>query len=116
MIKGFTTSIKEIEQGMIVYLSGELDANSAIAADQVLENAIASGIHSLLLDCDQLQYISSAGLGVLLATYQSCKQKNIEFILYNLKPKIWNVLEIVGLHNILTIKDTEQEALLYLSN
>jgi anti-sigma B factor antagonist len=110
-MRGFTAEISDIEGGVIVHLSGELDAGSSVIADNAIEESIGSGIKTLLIDCTELSYISSAGLGVLLSSYQACRQADISFILYALNAKIQNVFEIVGLHNVMTITDTKEEAI-----
>ncbi|WP_242928791.1 STAS domain-containing protein [Pontibacter vulgaris] len=110
-MRGFTADITDIEEGVIVHLAGELDAGSSVVADTAIEESIAAGVKKLLIDCTELSYISSAGLGVLLAAYQACRQANITFILYALNAKIQNVFEIVGLHNVMTITDTKEQAL-----
>ncbi len=110
-MRGFTADISDIEGGVIIHLTGELDAGSSVVADHAIEESIAAGIKTLLIDCTELSYISSAGLGVLLSAYQACRRDNISFILYALNPKIQNVFEIVGLHNVMTITGTREEAI-----
>lgn len=95
----------------IIKIMGELDASSSVAADQAIEDAICQSPEIIIIDCSELIYVSSAGLGVFLAAYQACQQKNIAFIFVGVQAKIRNIFSILGLDKVLTISDTVQDAL-----
>ncbi|MFD2247369.1 STAS domain-containing protein [Pontibacter ruber] len=109
-MKAFAVSTTHHEEGIVLQFEGELDASSCILADQALEEAIALTTKSLLLDCTRLHYISSAGLGVLLAAFQACSLKSMDFILFGMTPKIKNVFEILGLERIIKTAGSLEEA------
>ena len=109
-MKAFTVRTTPSDDAIILHFTGELDASSCVIADQALEEAISLTTKSLLVDCTLLHYISSAGLGVLLAAFQACNLKNIDFILYGMSPKIRNVFEILGLERIIKTADSLEEA------
>jgi anti-sigma B factor antagonist len=93
-----------------IALDGELDASSAIAFDAVLQEAVETGHHHLLIDCQRLTYISSAGLGVFMSHVQEFEEKKIQMIIFGLTTKVLNVFQILGLDQLLHITATEPEA------
>jgi anti-anti-sigma factor len=109
----FTTDVMPIERGVIVSLQGELDANSSVMASTVLENLVESGVDYLLLDCNKLTYISSAGIGVILSLYHLCLLRHTYLMLYGMQPKIMNVLEVLGADKILHIANCREDAMAY---
>jgi anti-sigma B factor antagonist len=95
----------------IVRVVGELDASSSIALDQELAALMQAQNQSILVDCTNLQYISSAGLGVFMSYIQEMEQNNIQLVLFGLSPKVKNVFEILGLDQLLPITETKELAL-----
>ena len=90
----------QMEPDGVVRLSGRLDASQAERAIDELETI--SG--PLVLDCTDLEYISSAGLSVMLMTHKRLMAAGHEFRLKNLQPKVRNVLTYAGLNRILQIE------------
>lgn len=87
----------------ILSLRGELDASSSIGLDDVLRDAL--GLHplSIRIDCAELSYISSAGLGVFVSYLQDLQTQNIPLVLYALCPTVENVFQVLGLDELITI-------------
>ncbi|WP_347160083.1 STAS domain-containing protein [Pontibacter chitinilyticus] len=104
------TEVQYMEGGMVIHLIGELDANSSITVDNVLEDAVAQAPKALFLNFSRLNYISSAGLGAILATQQACAARQIPLILIAMQPRIRSIFEALGLDVVLTITDSEPEA------
>jgi anti-sigma B factor antagonist len=109
-MKTFSVTTDTLGKGTILKFKGELDASSSVYADNALEETIASPTGFVLIDCSELVYISSAGLGVLLAAFQACNLKNIQLVMVDMKPKIRNVFEILGLDRIIKSAATVEEA------
>jgi len=59
---------------------------------------------SLILDCKDLEYISSAGLRVLIATQKKLQPQEIPFVLTNVNDSITEILTVSGLIKILTLE------------
>ncbi|WP_114779557.1 STAS domain-containing protein [Botryobacter ruber] len=115
-MKQFDVTTSWTKGMMEVALSGELDASSSAKADQALERAIDMDIKSLLINCQQLTYISSAGLGVFLAHFQAYSNRGIRMVFYGMQPKIRNIFEIVGLQSIFSIASTFEDAVMIASS
>ena len=80
-----------------VYLSGRLDAAQSEKAERVLRTLSASTV----VDCSELEYISSAGIGLLVATYKRLQDSGHSFQIINADSRIRNVLRYAGLDKLL---------------
>ena len=83
-----------------VLLSGRLDAAEAPAAQSFLDRV--EGVATL--DCDRLDYISSAGLGVLLKTQKRLLASNGKLRLAGLKPHLHDVFTYSGFDQLFEIE------------
>lgn len=95
------TIIKEIkESAMNVALEGRLDTTTAPELEAELQ---LEGITELVLDFEKLDYVSSAGLRVLLAT-QKVMNRQGSMLIRNVNEGIMEIFEITGFVDILTIE------------
>jgi anti-sigma B factor antagonist len=93
-----------------VFVNGEVDASSSIILDEEMGKAVDQ--HSkIIVNLTDLEYISSAGLGVFMSYIQDLEAKNAQMILCDLKEKVYQVFQILGLDQVLQIVDTEKEAI-----
>ena len=103
------TTVKENEF-YIIGIEGDLDASSSIQLDQAIEEAVSKNERKLIVDCSQLEYISSAGLGVFMSYIHDFQENNISLILCHLSEKVRNVFQILGLDELIKIVGTKEEA------
>ncbi len=94
----------------IVSLKGRLDAGTSSLLEDALNGLIAAGETKILVDCRELDYISSAGLRVLLASAKQSKKQNGAITLCSLSPNVKQVFEISGFTSIFPISATREEA------
>lgn len=87
---------------LTLILTGRLDTTTAPQLEAELKRSIG-GAKSLVLDFADLEYLSSAGLRVLLAA-QKVMNKQGKMIIRNVNETISEVFEITGFSDILTIE------------
>jgi anti-sigma B factor antagonist len=87
----------EIQEGGLVKLAGRLDAAQADRAKAALDTVKQSAT----LDLTDLDYISSAGLGILVQTFKRLRDSGLDFRLTNMKPRIRTVFVYAGLDRVL---------------
>jgi len=87
------------EQGEIV-VTGRLDAAQSENAQQFLDTIAGSAV----LDCAGLDYVSSAGLGVLLKTQKRLMEAGGGLKLINVNPHIHNIFRYSGFDHIFEIE------------
>ena len=87
---------------LTVVLIGRLDTTTAPQLEAELNQSIA-GVEKLVIDFTALEYISSAGLRILLAT-QKTMNKQGQMIIKNVNETIYEIFEVTGFVDILTIE------------
>lgn len=97
-----TIEIKKNENEMTVEVVGRLDTITAPMLEKTISENI-SEIESLVLDFKGLEYISSAGLRVLLGAQKKMKSQG-SMTLVSIREEVMEVLEMTGFADILTIK------------
>ena len=97
-----TIEIKRNAEETIIELVGRLDTTTAPALDKTIGNDI-EGTKNLVLDFKKLEYISSAGLRVLLGA-QKKMQKIGSMKVINVCEEVMEVFEMTGFADILTIE------------
>lgn len=87
---------------LTIALSGRLDTTTAPQLETELKASIA-GVEALVLDLAGLEYMSSAGLRVLLAA-QKIMNKQGSMVVKNVNETIMEIFEVTGFVDILTIE------------
>jgi len=103
-----------LEQALILAPRGRLDSSTAPALQEQLMGRIDDA-PALLIDCAGLDYVSSAGLRVLLMGGKQSKQKGRGFALCNLQDSVREVFEISGFLTVLSCYPDRAKALNALS-
>ena len=87
---------------LTIALEGRLDTTTAPQLDEMLKESL-SGVNDLTLDLEKLEYISSAGLRVLLAAYKTMSRQG-EMTVKNVGEIVREVFDITGFADILEIE------------
>jgi stage II sporulation protein AA (anti-sigma F factor antagonist) len=110
---GYTMTLPSEKIGEILVVSPVGQINSANAAD--IESGLLAwvekGERQCVLDLGQLDYISSAGLRVVLMLAKRLKQSSGQLVLCSLQPQVHEVFDISGFLSILTVVDSRPAAL-----
>lgn len=88
---------------LILYVKGRLDTTTAPQLEEILARKTA-GLAELILDFSELEYISSAGLRVLLATHKVMRRQNGSLAIRGVNDEVMEVLHITGFLDILNVK------------
>lgn len=94
----------------IVAIAGNLDSTTSPEAQKKLD-AVLAGARKVALDFSQLDYISSAGLRVLLGAAKRLRASGGTLGMFGLNQSVREVFEISGFSAILTVYPSEAEAL-----
>lgn len=95
---------KEVKDDVIVIkLDGRLDKLSSPVLDEELKPVIAEN-KNITFDLEKLDYISSAGLRVLLSTKKTLKEKGKDISVINIGTDVMNILTVSGFVQLLGIK------------
>ena len=101
---------RKVYDVLVVDMSGRLDSHSSgDAGDRMVE--IAQGDHKrVLLNLEKLDYVTSAGLRVILRGAKLLEGKRGELKICNAREGVRNVLETSGFHSLIKVYDTEKDA------
>ncbi len=86
---------KQNKDTLEINIAGDLDASSAIEIDKVIKKANSKGIYKLIINCENLDYISSAGVGVFVSYIEDFNKKKGKFVFYKMKDNVLNVQKIM---------------------
>lgn len=96
--------ITQTDNQVMVLLAGRLDTVTSSEFEKTLTPYISVQGQNLVLDCASMEYISSAGLRVVLMTHKSITSKGGSFIIRNLSKEVRSVFDMTGFSRILTIE------------
>lgn len=98
------TEIKR-EDSILYQAAGRIDTNTSIELKERLLNGLIKYLN-IVLDLEQVSYVSSAGLRVLLIAEKTAVSKGGSFEIVNVQPPVMEVFQMTGFDNILNIKDS----------
>lgn len=106
-------SIKEEAKGDILLLrmSGRLDAVSSPTAERKVFDYINKGQIKLLLDFGGIDYLSSAGMRMLLSVAKKLKNLSGKLVLFSVTTNVMDILKMSGFDHVLEIVQTEDDGL-----
>lgn len=94
----------------VLDLKGELDAHTASELEAAFQKCQQDGRTRIIVNGSNLQYISSAGLGVFMAYIEEMRERSGDIKIAALQPKVFNVFDLLGFPMLFDITDTEEEA------
>ena len=106
--KGVVMEISQKEENGIVFLSfkGRMDGTSAPEAEQMVKNILENENTRLIFDLEFLEYLSSAGLRVILGAAKEMKRRDGKFVLCSLNAYVKEVFEVSGFGTIIPISES----------
>jgi len=96
---------------LIVRMTGRLDSSTAQPAEENFAQMLGSGTARLAIDMSRLEYISSAGLRVLLVVAKKVQQAKGKMVLFGLVPNVREVFSVSGFDKIFTIQSDADAAI-----
>ncbi len=85
----------------ILRIEGDLDAHTFPEVQDRLEDMVANGERSIVLDCEALDYISSAGITVLQRMVKEVRSTGGDMRLAGLSEKIRSIINLLGFSKII---------------
>ncbi len=106
----FKIAQREHDSVQVLELKGYLDAHTAPKLEEAFQNLLKSERYNIVVNCRDLSYISSAGLGVFMAFIEDVRKHRGDIKLSNMTPKVFNVFDLLGFPLLYDILKDEQEA------
>ena len=102
---GLSITHRDDVRGVVLVLSGELDAVSAPELEQRLGDALAQPYARVMLDLKGLSFVDSAGVSVLIKAKQNAEANGQTLVLRRPTEQLHRVFALVGLADWLTYED-----------
>lgn len=96
---------------VMVRIRGPLDTVASYAFHEKMNALIKSGVYKFIMNLEELEYISSAGIGVFPGMAMELQKNRGGIVFINVSPKIYKLFEMIGLTTIFGIKDSLEEAI-----
>jgi anti-sigma B factor antagonist len=106
--------IRDVDDVVVVTLTDVkiLDTAAIAAIGEEFKNLTlqAAADKKLVVNFRRVQFMSSAMIGQIMQLYKMCKKDKVALKLCNIHPNIMEVFQVMGLKKLLSIYDTEEEA------
>jgi anti-anti-sigma factor len=112
VILGLDINIEEVDNIIILRLLGRIDAASSSLLQNKLDVLFDEGRKVVLLDFSNIDYLSSAGIRVLLSFTKKFKEKKGRLGIFSLMDDVFDIIKLTGFNKILNIYKNEKEALI----
>jgi anti-sigma B factor antagonist len=97
--------VDKIDGNVVVSLSGRIDSTAAVEFEEKLIEIIDTGCHTMVVDFLRVQFISSAGLRVLLLAAKKVKPYGGKILLCDMSKDVREVFDISGFSSIFDIHE-----------
>lgn len=95
---------KQMEAGVVeVVLQGDLNARGADQLTKFVDEMLAQNRHRMILDCGRLGYVSSAGMGTLIALHRQLQEIGGRLLIAGATGPVFELLELMNLGSILEL-------------
>jgi len=95
----------------IINLHGFLDAHTAPLFEESIQRYIENKTYKIIVNLNELNYISSAGLGVFMSFIEEIRENNGDLRLCELSQKVFTIFDLLGFPLLFQIFDNEQKAI-----
>jgi anti-anti-sigma factor len=104
------------ENGIVsIAINGRLDADSSSEAERVVKEALEGQTTRLLFNLGALEYLSSAGLRVLLSAAKEMRRREGKIVLCSLNEFVKEIFEVSGFQSLIPIADSVESGIEILS-
>jgi anti-sigma B factor antagonist len=104
--------IEEIQDDINIYrLKGRLDSNTSQRLEEKFFQAISDGSKRMIVDFKDIDYISSAGLRVILKAFKALQREDGRIILCSMQKYVREIFKMIGIDSFVPTLDTMDDAL-----
>lgn len=90
------------KNSLYLILNGELDENSSLYTRETLDDILdRESYNQVVVDLNELDFMDSTGIGVMIGRYKKLKQKDIPIYFINPNKHIDKIFEMTGIYKIM---------------
>ena len=94
----------------VLELKGYLDAHTTPTLEEAFQKMLNEKKFRIIVNCKELSYISSAGLGVFMAFIEDVRAASGDIKLSDMSPKVFNIFDLLGFPMLYDIVKLEDDA------
>jgi anti-sigma B factor antagonist len=105
--------LNHVQEGAntIITIKGRLDAATAPVADNAIKKIMEEDCRRVLFNLDDLEYLSSGGLRVILGVAKEIKRNEGKLVLCSLNQFVKEIFEVSGFESLIPIEDTVESGI-----
>ncbi len=106
----FSVKVKVVSDIAMLYPKGHLDAHSVEHFEAEILKLIENKSINIIVNCTDLNYISSAGMGIIMGYLDEIQEKGGDIKLCSVNERVYDIFDLVGFTEIYDFLKDEQEA------
>lgn len=103
--------VREMDGVAVVQPEGFINAHTVRQFESALENLVGAGKFTILLNCQNLNYISSAGLGAIMGLIETVRENKGDILLCSLQENVYAIFDTLGFTQLYKVFGSQEEAL-----
>lgn len=110
-VADLSIEVRELDGVAVVLPAGFINAHTVREFEQALEGLVSKGQYRILLNCQNLSYISSAGLGAIMGLIETVRENEGDILLSNLQENVFAIFDTLGFTQLYRVFKDQEEAL-----
>jgi|SRR5919106_1286988 anti-sigma B factor antagonist len=102
--------VRSLGNVAVVEPVGFINAHTARDFESVIQNLIEQNQHNIVINCKDLSYIASAGLGAIMGFIDQIRENEGDIRMCSMNETVFNIFDVLGFTHLYSIYDTEDKA------
>ncbi len=110
-MKFFHIRSKLAENVAVIYPRGHLDAHNVEKFEKEMLKLMGNNVVNIVINCKELNYISSAGMGIIMGYLDEIREKSGDIKLCSVNERVYEIFDLVGFTEIYDFIADEETAI-----
>ena len=106
-----TVETRQLDEITLLYPRGFINAHTVVQFEGALRDVMQQERFKIVLNCQGLAYIASAGLGAIMGAIEEIRASGGDLRLADMSDSVGNIFEILGFHRVYRIFPSEADAI-----
>src|SRR5664279_4835603 len=111
LMADLSLAVRQNGEVAVLLPAGFINAHTVREFEEALEGLVRDGHYTILINCQDLSYISSAGLGAIMGLIETVREHEGDILLSNLQENVFAIFDTLGFTQLYRVFPEEQEAL-----
>ena len=99
------------DRAKVLYINGFINAHTVQDFEKSIQSVLEEKNFCILINCRDLEYINSSGLGVLMGVIEEIQDNDGFLYLSNMNETVFNIFDTLGFTHLFKVFDNEEEAI-----